>query len=308
LKLSIITINLNNSAGLIRTINSVINQTSRDFEYIIIDGGSTDGSVEVIKSFTNIRPGIYSEVNKEYSIPYDPAQTTKGVQPDKPCAMPITYWISEPDSGIYNAMNKGIIIARGEYCQFLNSGDWLAAPEVIEKMLKNIPDCSIYYGNMVKQMPYGGILRNKEIPVNSFLTFYSGTLNHSPAFIKRCLFSKYGLYDENLKIVSDWKFFLISIALSSEKVCYCDLDVTCFNMKGISNIEKELNVTERKIVLQKMIPTSILTDYEKYSEYIVKFKRINRFKITRWLVWFIERLLFKMEKIETRFLKEHIVY
>lgn len=79
MKLSIITINRNNAAGLRRTIESVVSQTYTDFEYIIIDGASTDGSVEVIK---------------EYS--------------DK-----ITYWVSEPDTGIYNAMNKGILKAQG---------------------------------------------------------------------------------------------------------------------------------------------------------------------------------------------------
>ena len=81
MKLSVITINYNNRDGLKKTIESVVNQTYKDFEYIIIDGGSTDGSVEVLK---------------EYS--------------DK-----IDYWVSEPDKGIYNAMNKGIDIAKGEY-------------------------------------------------------------------------------------------------------------------------------------------------------------------------------------------------
>jgi hypothetical protein len=205
-------------------------------------------------------------------------------------------------------MNKGTEISHGDYCQFLNSGDWLANPTVTEQMLASIPDCSIYYGNMVKLMHNGKILRNKEIPVKSFLTFFSGTLNHSSAYIKRILFSKYGMYDENYKIVSDWKFFLISIALNSEKVCYHDLDVTFFDMKGISNREKELDVLERAKVLREIIPSAILSDYEKYGGNILKMKRLNRFGITRWLVWFIERILFKMEKIETRIKKEHIFY
>lgn len=319
--LSIITINLNNAKGLYKTIESVISQTSQDFEYIIIDGGSTDGSVDIIKSFTIIEPGIYTpftdirkgsdlskvndiEAEQKSQITNPPLRPV----PSAPCSTPITYWISEPDRGIYHAMNKGIMGSKGEYCQFLNSGDCLANPTVTEKMLKNIPNCSIFYGNMVKQMPNGKMLRNKKIPADSFLTFFTGTLNHSPAYIKRSLFSKYGLYDENLRIVSDWKFFLISIALNAEKVCYSDLDVTCFDMKGISNIEKELDTTERKKVLQEMFPSSIITDYEKYSGYILQMKRLNRFKITRWFIWFIERILFKLEKIETRIKGEHIAY
>jgi glycosyltransferase involved in cell wall biosynthesis len=316
LKLSIITINLNNASGLLKTIESVISQTSHDFEYIIIDGGSNDGSVEFIKSYTSIPPGIYKAKDKvEENINAEtfassPIYTTTQITL---CSLalspvPITYWVSEPDSGIYNAMNKGIRIAKGKYCQFLNSGDWLANSTITEQMLASIPNCSVYYGNMIKLMLDGRVLRNKEIPVNSFLTFFTGTLNHSSAYIKRSLFSKYGMYDEDLKIVSDWKFFLISIALNSEKVCYRDLDVTYFDMKGISNVEKELNVNERERVLKETIPITILSDYEKYWGYIVKMKRLNRFWITRWFVWFVERILFKLEKIETRNRKEHIFY
>ena len=87
MKLSIITINLNNAAGLRKTIQSVVNQTYIDFEYIIIDGFSSDGSIEVIKEYADR----------------------------------INYWVSEPDRGIYNAMNKGILKTSGEYIHFLNS-------------------------------------------------------------------------------------------------------------------------------------------------------------------------------------------
>ena len=108
-KLSIITINLNNAQGLEKTIKSVVSQTYSDYEYIIIDGASTDGSVDVIQEYRN----------------------------------KITYWVSEPDTGIYNAMNKGILKATGEYCQFLNSGDILVDNNVTERMLSDMPDCSI---------------------------------------------------------------------------------------------------------------------------------------------------------------------
>jgi len=130
--LSIITINYNNASGLRKTIESVLGQTSHDFEHIIIDGGSTDGSVDVIRSFTTIPPGKYT--------------TQTNTQP----APPITYWISEPDKGIYNAMNKGIHMAQGEFCQFLNSGDWLWQNDVTEKMLKQVPEQGILIGNMLK--------------------------------------------------------------------------------------------------------------------------------------------------------------
>lgn len=261
--LSIITINLNNASGLRKTIESVVSQTSTDFEYIIIDGGSTDGSIDIIEEFEN----------------------------------KISYWISESDSGIYHAMNKGIQAAKGDYCQFLNSGDWLNAPGVILKMLYTLPDCSIYYGNMLKQMPDGTVFCDKSGQGNiTMFSFYRGSLNHSPALIKRSLFSKYGLYDENLKIVSDWKWYLITVGLNNESVNYIDMVVTCFNMSGISNSSPEIEKSERRAVLEELIPQNILADYDMHWEKIDQMKRINRYKLTSWLVSFIERVIFKLEK------------
>lgn len=261
--LSIITINYNDAIGLRKTIESVVSQTSSDFEYIVIDGGSADGSIEVIKEFADR----------------------------------ITYWISEPDKGIYQAMNKGILQAKGDYCQFLNSGDWLAAKDVIEEMLDAMPECSIFYGNMVKHLPNGKTFRDKcgqgKI---SMLTFFRGALNHSPAFIKRSLFEKYGLYDETLKIVSDWKWFLEVIGIHNESVKYINLDITCFNMSGISNTDHGLEKRERRKVLEERLPAPVLADYDTYWRDIELAGRLNRYWIPRWMLRFTERVLFKFEK------------
>lgn len=325
MKLSIITINLNNDAGLRKTIESVVNQTSCDFEYIIIDGSSNDSSVEIIKSHTDILPGIYTKkrdnIIKEelfgVSGSQDYQQETTlnkktgerhNLHKKSSYLSPITYWISETDMGIYHAMNKGIMIAQGEYCQFLNSGDWLVNSKVIEEVLIKLPNTSIVYGNMIKQMSKYKILKNKKIQLNSFLTFYTGTLNHSPAFIKRTLFDEYGLYDENLRIVSDWKFFMITIGLNNESVSYLDIDITCHDMNGISNCNPKLDKFERQRVLEDLLPTNILTDYDLYGNSILKMKRINRFILSRWTIWLIERFLFKLEKLETRLKREHILY
>lgn len=263
LKLSIITINYNNAAGLRKTIESVVSQTCHNFEYIVIDGGSTDGSIEVIKKF------------KEK----------------------ITYWVSEPDNGIYQAMNKGIRIAKGDFCQFLNSGDWLAADDVIEKMLNILPDCGIFYGNMLKQLPNGKVYRDFCGKGNiSMFSFYRGSLNHSSAFIKRSLFTKYGLYDETLKIVSDWKWYLIVVGLNNEIVKYTNRDITCFDMKGISNENTKLNNTERRLVLEELLPPGILKDYDSNWSLIEQASRINKYKSLKSVFGFVERLLFKYEK------------
>lgn len=268
--LTIITINRNNAAGLEKTMRSVASQTLAIFDYIVIDGTSTDGSIEVIQKYA-----------KSFGDRFN--------------------WISEPDKGIYNAMNKGIQMATGEYVQFLNSGDCLVSDDVTEKMiaeLKRTDYPSILYGNMLKDMPDGRIMRDKcfagrEI---SFLGFYIGTLNHSPAYIRKDLFEKYGLYDENLRIVSDWKWYLQAIILGEEKPVYTDIDVTLFDMHGISETNKELDKAERKKVLGELIPQTILSDYDSWAFPINQMKRLKRHPWAYKLVWFLERCLFKIEK------------
>lgn len=269
--LTIVSINRNNKNGLEKTIQSVLSQTITDFEYVIVDGASSDSSIEVIRSYAD---KFGSRLK----------------------------WISEPDKGIYDAMNKGNRMASGEYVQFLNSGDCLASKDVTEKMynaLENNGYPSILYGNMLKDMPYG-ILRDRCFAGQdiSFLGFYKGTLNHSPAYIRKALFDKYGLYDESLKIVSDWKWFLQVIVLGGEKPVYTDLDVTLFDTSGISETNKELDGRERRRVLSELIPAAFLVDYEKWSFAIDQMKRLQRHSWAYKMVWFLERILFKIEKRE----------
>jgi glycosyltransferase involved in cell wall biosynthesis len=255
LKLSIITVNLNNKLGLQKTIESVVNQTFSEYEYIIIDGGSTDGSVEIIKEFA-----------------------------DK-----ITYWVSEPDKGIYNAMNKGIKVAKGEYCLFLNSGDWFVNSSLIKDIFNGLPVCDIVYGNMIKVFPDGKLEIDKG-PQRSLLSLgdmYFGTINHSSSFIRRSLFEKYGLYNEEYKIVSDWAFFLKVIGLKAVTVKYIDLDINFFDMTGISNSMKSIRYMERDVELNKVIPDNLRPDYEKMKGYLSEVKLYNRIKSQKLLWQFI---------------------
>jgi len=273
MNLSIVTINRNNAIGLEKTMCSVANQTFKEFEYIVIDGASTDGSVKVIKNmeleFAHLR------------------------------------WVSEPDSGIYNAMNKGIRMASGNYIQILNSGDCLAADDVTERMLATLEkegNPSILYGNMVKCFPDGHQMVDKcfagqEI---TMLGMYAGTLNHDPTYIRRDLFEKYGYYDEGLKIVSDWKWFLKAIIIGGEKPRYIDLNVTLFDMTGISETNKSLDKAERKQVLEQLFPTTILADYEKFAFPIDQIIRLQRYPWAYKMVWLLERFLFKFEKVKRK--------
>lgn len=278
-KLSIITINYNNAKGLQKTMESVFRQTASEFEYIVIDGGSTDGSVDVIQRFLNDEPKKYIRQVRTHNCNF------------------FTYWVSEPDSGVYNAMNKGIKAGRGEYCQFLNSGDWLAHDTVVEKMIANLPECNIVYGDIIKVFPNGKkILDSGSAGDITFFKLYRGTINHPSSWIRRTLFEKYGYYDEEMKIVSDWKWFMVVVGLHNEKVAYVDMAVTCFDMSGISSSNKQLEAAERNRVLEDLVPPRILLDYRRFEIDLMMLNRISRYKPVKWLVWFMERVLFKLEK------------
>ena len=332
--LTIITINYNNAGGLRKTLASVASQTYPHIEHIIVDGGSTDDSVEIIRQYADNQTKGWEngEANGNnnstpiYTILHHSTPSTHTVR-----------WISEKDTGIYNAMNKGILMATGEYCQFLNSGDMLASDDVTERMVNaiNAHHCklesvkckgkediaddqqsscfspivhnlqgmpTIFYGNMKKMLSNGKILHDACNGGNDVTLdmFYRGCLNHSPAYIKRSLFDKYGMYDENLRICSDWKFYMQSIVLGGEKVQYVDVDMTLFDMTGISESNKDLLNNERKQLLKAMIPVGILRDYDNYHSVVDQYKRLKKHHL--WgLVHFVERVLFKLEK--WRFLK-----
>lgn len=274
--LSIVTVNLNNASGLEKTMQSVLFQTCKEFEYVIIDGASSDGSLDVIQ---RLAP-VFGERIK---------------------------WISEPDSGIYNAMNKGIRMASGDYIQILNSGDELASDNVTERMhaeLDRRGRPAILYGNMIKCFPDGNRKVDKCFAGQdvTMLGMYTGTLNHDPAYIRRDLFDKYGYYDESLKIVSDWKWYLQAIILGEEVPAYVDLDVTLFDMSGVSETagSREKIKVERKKVLAELFPRAILKDYEAYSDDIYTMRRLHRYPWAYKMVWFLERCLFKVEKLRKK--------
>ena len=269
--LTIITINRNNAAGLEKTMQSVLSQTRTDYEYVVVDGASTDDSVAVIHRLAS----AFGDRLK---------------------------WISEPDNGIYSAINKGIRMATGEYIEILNSGDSLVAPDVVDKMYDALEEKgrpSILYGNMLKDFPDGQVKRDKGFAGAdiTLLSMYIGTLNHSPAYIRRSLFDRYGLYDEALKIDSDWKWYLQAIVFGEEKPVYVEVDVTLFDMAGISETNRELARSEREQVLRELVHPAVLADYAQWTGDIRKMRRLRNHPWAYKLVGFLERCLFKWEKI-----------
>ena len=285
MKISIVTINYNNAEGLRRTLASVAAQTYHDIEHIMIDGGSSDESVDIIKEYVN------------------------------QCVMYDVLWVSEKDNGVYHAMNKGIRKATGDYIQILNSGDILAAPDVTERMMAVLTQVNteelivksggvpILYGNMLKSYDGKTIVHRDTCgsgmyTPESFLYFYKGTLNHDCAYIRRDLFEKYGLYNEEMKICSDWEWYVRAIALGGEKAVYTDIDVTIFDMNGVSESHgknAELIKKERREYLEKILPATILNDYDMFSFPVLQYQRLKKYHL--WpLVHFFERVLFKLEK------------
>lgn len=275
MKLSIITINYNNAEGLRKTLASVAAQTYADIEHIIIDGGSTDGSVDIIRDYSQ------SPIANSHEI----------------------RWISEKDKGIYNAMNKGILMATGEYIQILNSGDILFDANVTQQMIERLNQISsqreemigILYGNMTKVNAAGQVVGKSGYTEYSLRQFYGSTLNHDCAYIRKDLFEEYGLYDENLKIVSDWKWYLQAIGLGRVKPEYVDIDVTIFDDGGISETNLALRNSERRKVLEELLPPAVLWDYDTHAFEMEQMKRLRRWHLYG-LVWFIERVCFKFEK------------
>lgn len=246
LRFSIITVNLNDARGLRRTVRSVVEQTCRDYEFIVIDGGSTDGSTDVLDEYRDN----------------------------------ISYFVSERDSGIYNGMNKGILAARGEYILFLNSGDCFASKNVLEKVLQvanGSPDIMIGMINLANE----GHAVKKDVglrddDISLFSLFLYG-IPHQACFIKRNLFNGC-LYDESLKINSDWKFFLQKIIMENCSYQIIPVTVADYDNSGISSTQTEKLLSERTQAFRELVPARIASDYEKVFPQYYEVYRV------RWLL------------------------
>jgi glycosyltransferase involved in cell wall biosynthesis len=232
IKLTVITINYNNAFGLRKTVDSIYSQTYKTFEHIIVDGDSNDGSVDTVQQFMTEQ----STVNLDVST----------VQ---------QRLISEPDTGIYNAMNKGIRMATGNYLLFLNSGDRLASVDVIEQVLPYLNNENDIVSGELELVKSGSVVTKLFPPKVLNLNYcINAGLTHPNTFIKRDLFDRYGYYNEQNKIVSDWEFFLIACGLNTCKYKSIPVLVSCFEIDGISSRNDELLKKETQEALQRLLP------------------------------------------------------
>lgn len=262
-KFSIITINFNNKEGLRKTLDSVVCQTFTDYELIVIDGGSTDGGAALLEEY-----GKY-----------------------------ITFGVSEPDKGVYNAQNKGVQHASGEYCIFMNSGDLFYDSHVLENVsaeLKNGIDIAVgdtYF--------YKDESENRYAYAPEYITLwrvYIG-INHQSAFIKRQLLLD-NPYDETLKICADWKFWLQELVKNERSYQHLNIIVAQYDLNGVSYNE-DTRLAEEHSVMQQLFPQAIVREYEdRYNTSIDRFhsimNNIDGESTTAKILSFIARILVKI--------------
>jgi glycosyltransferase involved in cell wall biosynthesis len=218
---------------LIETFESVIGQTFKNFEYLIIDGGSTDGSREFMASNSNH----------------------------------LTYWISEKDNGVYDAMNKGIKQANGDYLLFLNSGDSFFNLDTLSKLFSYKLYEDIVFGDVVwEKFDESGSRVHQSFPKKiTFEYLTKNSLPHQSSFIKKTLFETVGTYDENCKIAADWAFFILAIYRYNCSYLHIDIPVSICGRDGIScSPENQHQISfERDFILNKYFSSFIveLNDY-----------------------------------------------
>lgn len=235
--LSIITINYNNLTGLRKTVASIVSQTWHDFEWIIIDGGSTDGSKEFIENTAEELAS--SDFN------------------------PITFWCSESDKGIYNAINKGISHCQGEYINCMNSGDEFYERDTLQKVFANSHVADIVYGDSFHYSIEKSFTAHFPYPINIF-NFYHNNICHQAMFVKTELLKASG-FDEKYRICADYAKW-IEFTIKGCSFEYIPITICRFDMNGMSNTG-DLIYRERSEIQQELIPQHTLMLIKEHSKY-----------------------------------------
>lgn len=253
MKVSVVTINYNNVTGLKRTLESVNAQTCKDYELVIVDGASNDGSKDVIEDYA----ASHSNVT----------------------------WVAESDKGIYNAMNKGVRMSSGEYCIFMNSGDCFYDSKVLEASMEYL-DGNIYI--IVGSAVIGNFLYNAPEEKELSLSFFvKESLCHQSAFIKRTLLLKIP-YNETRKIAGDTEFFANALIIEDASYINIPICVSRYENAGASaNIDASFK--ERLVAIKELLPCRMAYDVDfiyKYHNILVLkigsffyrdfFKKLNR--------------------------------
>lgn len=199
--ISIITVVYNGKKYLEQTIESVLNQTYKNIEYLIIDGGSTDGTLDIIKKHES----------------------------------QLSTWISEPDDGLYDAMNKGIRMANGEIIGIINSDDWysLNAIKIIVDSYSKDNTKRIFHGDRMDILPNGSKKLKRFHSSKLKLVYYGMTYNHPSMFVHKDIYKK-GLYNTKLRALSDFEFVLKNLIANPKVFVYLPQAYVYYRLDGLS--------------------------------------------------------------------------
>ena len=260
MKLSVITINYNNFEGLRKTVESVVCQTYHDFEYIIVDGASTDGSAEYIRELG---------------------------QKNYPFAL---YWVSEKDNGIYNAMNKGAQIARGEYLLYMNSGDCIVNNMVLfEVFSKKSYDSDLLLGKCYVSKDGERIWLSTPSAKITLATLYNQGIMHQATFIKRSCLLSYNGYDESFRWLADIDFWFRSLIYGNATEEALGVIVAEFDNSGVSSCPKDQQKFQREVdrIFKNEKLHRIYPDYErmaKVNSIVQEYGWISSHRVIRYIL------------------------
>ena len=250
---SIITINRNNAKGLEDTIQSVLSQDRNLYEFIIIDGASSDNSLEVIKKYES----------------------------------QIHYYISEPDTGIYNAMNKGIDKAKGEYAIFMNSGDSFSYPTALNDISKNNLNADFLFSGWTRiknGKKLASYLPKEKITLYT-LFYHSTCVCHQATFIKVSVLKELQGYEEKLKVSADICFVMKALVVDYKTFQILPYYITNLDVTGISGNLKGMTIlNEEKPAYFKKLCPYVYDDYIKMHK-ILRFSPTNIFRFIKWKLW-----------------------
>lgn len=248
MKFSVITVCKNAAHTIERTIRSLAGQTYRDYEYLVLDGASTDGTQAIVEGYRHV----------------------------------FTRFASEPDGGIYPAMNKGVRAAAGDYLYFLNADDYLADAHVladIARFLEDHPDCDLVYGDVSVVRRNGEVIDVKPPPPEYALDYLiTGCLPHQGSFARAEVFRTVGLFDEGYRYAADYDWFLRLLQNGPARVHYLPRRIAYFSVGGVSSSQVRRSTAEMFAIQDRAAAYQdrswAAVRLRKYQEAIVTYRQM----------------------------------